>query len=157
MIEGKGEIIVGVLGQWASGKSTAAKTLIRYLGGQGEVIFINAAALLAGQVVNHILELDESMDSVCIEDDGRRRLDGDLATVWLNPGEDLKSVELSTLQFNFPETVLWDWLNRVRVELGYQICARSKEGKPLVIEAGFGTNVEPAGENPFIHTISDLF
>jgi hypothetical protein len=157
MPDRKGEIIVGVLGQWASGKSTAARTLIRYLGGQGEVVFINDAELLAGQVVNHILELEESKVSVSIEDDGRQRLEGELATVWLNPGEDLKSVVLSNLQFYFPEDVLWDWLNIVRVELGYQICAQSVRGKPLVIEAGFGTNVEPTGENPFSHTISDLF
>ena len=30
-------------------------------------------------------------------------------------------------------------------------------GKPVVIEAGFGTNCEPRGENPFTHTIADLF
>ena len=33
MLEREGEIIVGVLGQWASGKSTAAKTLVEHLGG----------------------------------------------------------------------------------------------------------------------------
>jgi uridine kinase len=37
MNERKGEIIVGILGQWASGKSTAAKTLVSYLGGEGDV------------------------------------------------------------------------------------------------------------------------
>jgi uridine kinase len=40
MIDHKGDIVVGVLGQWASGKSTAARTLIRYLGGEGKVTFI---------------------------------------------------------------------------------------------------------------------
>jgi dephospho-CoA kinase len=33
MIEFNREIIVGVLGQWASGKTEAARTLIRHLGG----------------------------------------------------------------------------------------------------------------------------
>ena len=41
MGELEGEIIVGILGQWASGKSTASGTLVRYLGGEGEVIFIS--------------------------------------------------------------------------------------------------------------------
>jgi len=55
MIELEGGIIVGVLGQWASGKSTAARTLIRYLGGEGKVVFINDRDLFASQAFNHIL------------------------------------------------------------------------------------------------------
>jgi hypothetical protein len=150
MMEHKGEIIVGVLGQWASGKSTAARTLIRYLGGAGEVVFINDQELFARQAVNHILELEDSKVTFSIEDDGRQRLDGEHATVWLGPGEDLKTVDLNTLQFNVHDNVLPAWLNRARVELGSQICERSADGKPIVIEAGFG-------KNPFDHTISDLF
>jgi hypothetical protein len=53
--------------------------------------------------------------------------------------------------------MLWYCINRARVEVGYQIRERSADGKPIVIEAGFGTNTEPIGENPFSHTISDLF
>jgi ABC-type oligopeptide transport system ATPase subunit len=150
MIELKGEIIVGVLGQWASGKSTAARTLIRYLGGAGEVVFINDQELFASQAVNHILELENSKVTFSIEDDGRQRLDGEHATVWLDPGEDLKSVDLSTLRFDVHDDVIPAWLNGARVELGYQICERSAHGKPIAIEAGFG-------KNPFDHTISDLF
>ena len=151
MIEHKGEIIVGVLGQWASGKSTAARILIRYLGGEGEVVFISDRDLFASQAVNHVLELEDSKVMLSIEDDGRQRLDGEHATVWLDPGEDLKSVDLSTLyRFNVHDDVLPAWLNRARVELGCQICERSADGKPIVIEAGFG-------KNPFDHTISDLF
>jgi hypothetical protein len=150
MIALKGEIIVGILGQWASGKSTAARTLIKYLGGRGEVVFINDQELFARQAVNHILELEDSKVTFSIEDDGRQRLDGEHATVWLGPGEDLKTVDLNTLQFNVHDDVLPAWLNRARVELGYQICERSADGKPIVIEAGFG-------KNPFDHTISDLF
>jgi len=150
MIELEGEIIVGILGQWASGKSTAARTLIRYLGGRGEVVFINDQELFARQAVNYILELEDSKVTFSIEDDGRQRLDGEHATVWLGPGEDLKSVDLNTLQFNVHDNVLPAWLNRARVELGYQISERSADGKPIVIEAGFG-------RNPFDHTISDLF
>jgi hypothetical protein len=151
MVERKGEIIVGVLGQWASGKTAAAKTLVRYLGGKGEVIFITDRELFASQAVNHILELDDSKVTFSIEDDGRQRLDGEHATVWLGPGEDLKTVDLSTLfDFDVHDNVLPAWLNRARVELGYQIWERSSDGKPIVIEAGFG-------KNPFDHTISDLF
>jgi hypothetical protein len=151
MIEPKGEIIVGILGQWASGKSAAARTLIRYLGGEGETAFITDRDQFAGQAVNHILESDDSKVRFSIEDDGRQRLDGEHATVWLDPGEDLKTVDLSTLfDFDVQENVLPAWLNRARVEVGYQIRERSAEGKPIVIEAGFG-------ENPPGHTISDLF
>jgi hypothetical protein len=151
MIKPRGEIIVGILGQWASGKSTAARTLIGYLGGEGEVAFITDRELFAGQAVNHILELDDSKVTLSIEDDGRQRLDGEHATVWLGPGEDLKTVDMSTLfDFDVHENVLPAWLNRARIELGYQICERSADTKPIVIEAGYG-------KNPFDHTISDLF
>jgi hypothetical protein len=150
MIE-SAQVIVGVLGQWASGKSTAARTLVGYLGGEGKVVFINDQELVASQAVNHILELEDSKVRLSIEDDGIQRLDGEHVTVWLNPGEDLKSVDLSTFhRFDAPDDLLPAWLNRARVELGHQICERSAEGKPIVIEAGFG-------ENPFDHTISDLF
>jgi hypothetical protein len=151
MIESQGEIIVGVLGQWASGKSTAARTLIGYLGGEGEVAFISDRQLVASQAVNRILELGDSKVKLSIEDDGRQRLDGGHVTIWLDPGEDLKSVDLSALQrFDVPDDLLPAWLNRARVELGNQICERSADGKPIVIEAGFG-------KNPFDHTIPDLF
>jgi hypothetical protein len=157
MMEPKREIIVGILGQWASGKSAAARTLIEYLGGEGQVVFINDQELLISQAVNHFLELD-SKAKLSIEDDGRQRLDSEHATVWLGPGEDLKTVDLNTVRFDaHDDVVLWDWINRARVELGYQICERSADGKPIVIEAGFGTNIEPRGENPFSHTIPDLF
>ncbi|UCF61754.1 MAG: hypothetical protein JSV37_03475, partial [Anaerolineaceae bacterium] len=49
------------------------------------------------------------------------------------------------------------WLDLARLELGSQIHERSGQGKPIVIEVGFGTNTRPKGENPFSHTISDLF
>jgi len=150
MKELEGEIIVGILGQWASGKSTAARTLVRYLGGEGDVVFITDLTLFASQAVNHILELEDSKVIFSIEDDGRQRLEGERATVWLGPGEDIKTVDLSTLRFDVHDNVLRAWLNRARVELGYQICERSAEGKPLVVEAGFG-------KNPLDHTISDLF
>jgi hypothetical protein len=150
MIDHKGDIIVGVLGQWASGKSTAAKTLIRYLGGENEVVFINDQVLLFSQAVNYILELEDSKVKLSIEDDGRQWLEGELATVYLGPGEDLKTVNLNNLRFDVDDNVLPEWLNRARVELGYQICERSAERKPIVIEAAFG-------KNPLGHTISDLF
>jgi hypothetical protein len=150
MMNPKGEIIVGILGQWASGKSTAAKILIRHLGGEGEVVFISDRELFAGQAVNHILELDDSEVTFSIEDDGRQRLDGEQATVWLGPGEDLKTVDLNTLNLDVHDNVQATWLNRARIELGHQICKRTAGGKPIVIEAGFG-------KNPPDHTIYDLF
>ena len=164
MAELEGEIIVGVLGQWASGKTTAAKTLVRYLGGEDEVTFITDRILLAGLVVNHILELEESKVKHSIEDDGRQRFDGELASVYLSPDEDLQTVDLETLHFDLYDD-LYDnvapgslsWLDIARLELGSHIQERSGEGKPIVIEAGFGTNLEARGVNPISHTVSDLF
>lgn len=157
-MEPSGEILVGILGQWASGKSTASKTLIEYLGGEDEVVFINDQILLIGQAVKYILELEDSKVVLSREDDGRQRLDSELATVWLSPGEDLETADLSNVYFATHEDVLlWDWINSARVEVGHQVCERSAEGKPIVIEAGFGTNKEPIGESPFSHTIADLF
>jgi hypothetical protein len=163
-MEPKSETIVGILGQWASGKSTAARILVNYLGGEDEATFITDRVLVAGQAVNHILELGDAKVKLRIEDDGRQRLEGDLASVWLGPGEDLKTVDLNTLLFDLHADVYDNvalesnnWLDEARLELGHQIREKSALGKPIVIEAGFGTNTEPRGENPFSHTISDLF
>jgi hypothetical protein len=160
----EGEIIVGVLGQWASGKSTAANTLVNYLGGEDEVIFLTDRILVARQAANHILELEDSKVKRSIEDDGRQRLEGELAVVYLRPGDDLETVDLNTLLFDLRAEVYDDiapgaytWLDLARLELGSQIRERSREGKPIVIEAGFGTNTKPRGENPFSHTVSDFF
>jgi hypothetical protein len=159
MVEPAGGIIVGVLGQWASGKTEAARTLVRHLGGEGNVVFLTDRALFASQVINHILELEESQVVVSMEDDGRQRLDGELATVWLRPGEDLRTVDASTLDFDvYDPQVMNAWRLRAKVELGVQIRERSAGGKPIVIEAAFGPNIEPVGEeNPYGRTISDLF
>jgi hypothetical protein len=151
MVDRRGEIIVvGILGQWASGKSAAAETLVRYLGGEEEVIFISDRELFASQAVNHILELEDSKVKLSIEDDGRQRLEGVHATVWLGPREDLKTVDLNTINLDVHDNLQALYLNRARIELGHQICEKSTGGKPIVIEAGFG-------KNPFDHTISDLF
>jgi hypothetical protein len=150
MMEFEGGILVGVLGQWASGKSTAASTLVEYLGGEGEVAFIDDRELCAGQVVKYLLELDDSQVTCSIDDDGARRLDGEHATVWLEPREDLKTADLSTVRWAVHEEVFPAWLNRARVEVGTQICERLADGKPIVVEAGFG-------KNPPDHAIADLF
>lgn len=150
MIEERGAIIVGILGQWASGKSTAARVLVRYLGGEDEVVFLNDAVFFAGEAIKHILEAEPSKVKLSAEEDGRRTLEGEHATVWLGPGEDLTAVELSTLRFAVDDAVLPAWLNRARVELGTQLCERCADGKPIVIEAGFG-------RFPSDHTIPDLF
>jgi hypothetical protein len=151
MVESEGEIIVGVLGQWASGKSTAARTLLAYFGGEAKAIFIDDRELVYRLAVDHILKLGDSEVKLSIEDDGQQRLDGEHVTLWLDPGEDLESVDWSTYhRFDVPENLLPAWLNRARVEVGRQICERSADGKPIVIEAGFG-------KNPSDHTISHLF
>lgn len=160
----EGEIIVGVLGQWASGKSSAASTLVSYLGGDDEVIFITDRILIARQAVNHILKLEASKVNRSIEADGRQRIEGELATVYIGPGDDLETVDLNTLLFDLHDDVYDDiapgaytWLDQARLELGSQILKRSGEGIPIIIEAGFGTNMKPKGEKPFSHTVSDLF
>jgi hypothetical protein len=146
----EGVVIVGVLGQWASGKSTAAVTLVEYLGGEGQVGFLSDFAHLARQAVNHVLELEDPKVGWSLEEDGSQRLAGEDAIVWLRPGEDLTTVDLSVLHFDVRDDVVPAWLNRARVELGKQICEASAEGKPIVVEAAFG-------RKPPDHTISDLF
>ena len=78
----------------------AARTLIRHLGGEGNVVFLTDRALFAGQAIKHVLGLDESEVVVRVEDDRRQQLDCDLLTIWLAPGEDLTSVEPSALKFD---------------------------------------------------------
>ena len=150
MMEPEAGIIVGVLGQWASGKSTAAGTLVRHLGGEDKVVLITDRDLFAGQAVKYLLGLEDSQVTSTLEDDGTRRLEGEYAVVWLGPGEDLKSVDLSTVRWNLHEDVIPAWLHRARIEVGHQIRERALDGKPIVIEAGFG-------KHPTDHTIADLF
>ena len=95
MVDPGKQIIIGVLGQWASGKSTAAGTLISHLGGPDEVEFISDRELLTAQVVNHLLQLDPSKLKLSLDEDGRQRLEGEQTTVYLNPGEDLHTVEVA--------------------------------------------------------------
>ena len=149
-----GEIIVGILGQWASGKSSAAKILIRYLGGENKTIFITDRVFVVGQAVKYILGEENSKGILSLEADGSQRLDSDHGTVWLSPEEDLQSVDLNRVRIDIPDDIydkeLPAWLNNARLELGNEILKKAAEGKPIVIEAGFG-------KIPIDHTISDLF
>ena len=146
----KEEIIVGVLGQWASGKSSAAAELLRHLGGESAAIFLSDRVTFASQAVNYILELDDSQVTSSFENDGRKRLDSGPVTVWLNPGEDFNTVDLNTLDFYIPNEFIPPWLNQARIDLGHRICQSLSDRKPVVIEAGFG-------QYPIDHTIYDLF
>ncbi len=158
MTETHAGIVVGVLGQWASGKTEAARTLIRHLGGEDKVVFLTDRALFASQAVKHVLDLEDSEVVVSVDDDGRQRLDSELVTVWLAPGEDLGSVEPSTLKFDIhDDEVLLAFRKRAKMELGCQIRERSVSGNPVVVEAAFGPNPEQEGENPYGRTIADLY
>ncbi len=151
MVKSEGGVIVGVLGQWASGKSTAARTLLAYFGGEPHAVFIDDRELVYRLAVHHVLKAGDSKLALSIEDDGQQRLEGERVVVWLDPGEDPSSVDWSRYhRFDVPGDLLPAWLNEARVELGRQICDRRADGKPIVIEAGFG-------KNPPDHTISDLF
>ena len=93
-----------------------------------------------------------------------QRLAGVDATLYLAPGKDLDSADLDTMLFDLHDDGSDDtvpafcrWFRRARLELGHQIRERTAEGKPIVVEAGFGTNLVPRAEHPFRHTIADLF
>ena len=157
MIEPEGGVIVGILGQWASGKTEAARTLIRHLGGEGKVVFLTDRVLFASQAVKHILELDDSEVTVSIEDGGGQRFDSKLITIWLDPGEDLRSVDPGSLNFDvYDDEVMLAWRKQAKVELGNRIRKTSTGRKPVVVEAAFGPNPEQEGQNPYGRTISDL-
>jgi hypothetical protein len=164
MTEQAGQIIVGVLGQWASGKTTASSILVQYLGGKEEVIFINDRALLANLAVNYILELEESEVQHIVGEDGSQDFRSELVSIFLRPGEELTTADLNMLLFDLHDGIYdnvplgsYNWMDLVRIEMGKQILQESAVGKPIVIEAGFGTNSDPSGENPFSHSITDLF
>jgi len=80
---GVNNVVVGVLGQWASGKSTAAKTLVKHLGGPDQVIFINDRKLLGAQVTDYIRRLPEAQLRRSVDAAGVRKLEGPLMTVRL--------------------------------------------------------------------------
>ncbi|MGD9146146.1 MAG: hypothetical protein PVI80_11325 [Anaerolineae bacterium] len=158
MVQADEGIVVGVLGQWASGKTEAARTLIGHLGGEGKVTFLTDRVLFARQVVDHILGLEDSQVVVSVEADGRRRLDGELGVVWLGPGEDLRTVDLNTLSFDvYDEQVMNAMRKRAKVEVGKRIREGLAAGKPIVIETAFGPNLEVGDENTYGRTIPDLF
>jgi hypothetical protein len=145
-----GNIVVGVLGQWASGKSTAVRTLVQHLGGEGEVVVLNDAALLGQQVADYVLEQRDCTAKPSIEDDGSQRWEAEYANVWLAPGQDWETVDLVTLRYSVSDKVLPVWLDRARIELGHQIREKPSDGRPMVVEAGFG-------EYPLGHGIAELF
>ena len=60
MAETERRIVVGILGQWASGKTVAARALIRHLGGEGNVVFLTDRDLLVEQALGYFLGLDGS-------------------------------------------------------------------------------------------------
>jgi len=158
------DAVVGVLGQWASGKSTAAKILVEHLGGQDGVVFLTDRELLAGMALRHVLEADQGGIERSPDAAGGVWLEGELAKVYLPPGEDPHSMDLNSLLFDIEDAIYDEvppgqlgWFDRVRLELGRQILESSSLGVPVVIEAGFGTNADPRGENPFRHTVADLF
>lgn len=144
------KIAVGILGQWSSGKSTAARILIEHLGGEGTVIFLNDQHIFASLLVKKLLDEDSARIVSRVEGDGRQRLATEYATIWLRPGEELQTVDVKSIAFDVPDETLAAWLNKARISLAHQLRERLGEGKPIVIEAGFGAY-------PADHTISDLF
>jgi hypothetical protein len=151
-------LVVGVLGQWASGKTEAARTLIRHLGGRDEVTFLSDRVLWISYLIQHVRALDDSEVSVSLEADERQRLDSELVTVWLRPGETLESVDPATLNAEiYDDDLLVAWRRRGKVELGRRLLAESVGRRPVVVEAAFGPNPEGEDENPYGRTISDLF
>jgi hypothetical protein len=152
----RGNVLVGVLGQWASGKTIAARTLIEHLGGREAVIFITDRAFLAGQAVDHVLELEGSGMKCLTEESGRRCLVGEHAKFWLEPGQELETTELDDIAFYLDDECMALWHERARWELGRSICKQSTAGKPVVIEAAFGPDTELAG-HPFKLSLSTLF
>lgn len=157
MAETEGRIVVGILGQWASGKTEAARTLIRHLGGEGNVVFLTDRDLLGEQALGYFLGLDDSEITTILESDGRRQLQGEHAVAWLGPGQELDSVELDRFRWRPNDEVIGPWHDAARLALGEQICGRSAEGRPVVIEAAFGPDMEDLGGHPLWLSIADLF
>ncbi|NIV37634.1 MAG: hypothetical protein GWN58_51910 [Anaerolineae bacterium] len=151
------EITVGILGQWASGKTEAARTLIGHLGGPGKVTFLSDRELFFRQAHEYFLGLDESQVTTVLEADGSRRLQSEQAALWLGPGEDLRSVNLSSLRFYPDDETSASWLAASRRELGERIRVRCEEDKPVVIEVAFGPDVRDLGGGPLRLTVADFF
>ena len=151
-----GGIAVGILGQWASGKTEAARTLVRLLGGPGKVAFLSDRELFFRQAHEYFLGLDESEVTVVLEADGSRRLQSDQAALWLGPGQDLRSVDLCSLRFYPDDETSASWLAASRLELGHRIRARCEANKPVVIEVAVGPDVQDLGGGPLRLTIADF-
>jgi hypothetical protein len=113
--------------------------------------------------VDYILGLDDSKIIHTTSEKGES-FEGELAIVYVPPGETLETLDFNALLFDLKDEVYnnvpmntYSWFDQIRIELGRQIRERSREGKPIVIEAGFGTNTDKKGENPMSHSIHDLF
>ena len=75
MSDDKPNIMVGILGQWASGKSTAARIRVEFLGGEDEVVFLIDRSLIAGLALEHALEGDSTRVRRIFEEDGLQRIE----------------------------------------------------------------------------------
>ena len=149
--------IVGVLGQWASGKTEAAKTLVEHLGTQGDVMLLTDRALFARQAIDYVLEREGTGVAVSFEDDGRQRLDTELVTIWLDPGEDLRTVDPNSLFFRmYDEEAIVAWRRRAKAQLGARIREESAAGRTVVVEAAFGSNKDASGDGQYGRTVHDL-
>lgn len=150
--------VVGVLGQWASGKSEAARTLIKHMGGPDSVTFITDRGLWVSLFLKHVLQQEGLDFQVTVDEEGRQRVDCELATFWLEPGQDLSSVEPAALRFQMhDDDLMVDFRRRGKMELAPEIRRRSAGRKPLVIETSFGPNRSEAGGDRYGRTIADLF
>jgi len=157
MSEPGGAIAVGILGQWASGKTEAARTLVKHLGGPGKVVFLSDRELFFRQAHEYFLGLDESQLTITLEPDGCRRLQSEQAALWLGPGEDLRSINLSTLRFYPDDETSASWLEASRLQLGDQFRIRSAANKPVVMEVAFGPDLQRRDGSPLRLTVADFF
>ena len=66
-------------------------------------------------------------------------------------------MELDHFRWRPSDEVIGPWHDAARLDLGKQICARSAEKTPVVIEAAFGPDMEDLGGTPLWLSIADLF
>ena len=91
---GARSVVVGVLGECASDKSTAARILVDHLGGPDQVIFLDDRSLVAAHAVEHVRQLPETQLERSVDAAGLNKISGPLMTVRPPPGETLDTVDI---------------------------------------------------------------
>lgn len=139
-----------IVGEFASGKTTAAGFVENQLRVNGEVLSNSDREEYARGVLHDLREHQQSTEMM---GEGRLVVRGRHATAFVTEGEDFSSTPLYELSFRVHDNTI---PYEARRRLGFWMLAGLDDEMPRVMEIAIGTNKSSEGENPFSHTLADF-